>query len=264
MRAYLGGDLGARLRALADGWLRPVHRLLVSAAPDTSPSQSADRLDGYRQALEEHFCITVTDPSGRLLEVNDRFCQVIGYAESELVGKPYEMLSSGRQTGETLTEMWETVHSGKTWRGELCDRAKNGADVCFESIVIPRFNCAGKIERFITISTDITAIRQQAQALQATIDNFPGGLALIDRELRLVACNRLYRTLLDLPDPFFMGEPPKLETLVRYRAERGDYGPDGGRGDCQRAAEDAAEPGADHHGTQRALGPRSGDPLRSR
>ena len=216
------------------------------------PSQSADRLDGYRQALEEHFCITVTDPSGRLLEVNDRFCQVIGYAESELVGKPYEMLSSGRQTGETLTEMWETVHSGKTWRGELCDRAKNGADVCFESIVIPRFNCAGKIERFITISTDITAIRQQAQALQATIDNFPGGLALIDRELRLVACNRLYRTLLDLPDPFFMGEPPKLETLVRYRAERGDYGPGPVERDCQRAAEDAAEPGADHHGAQRA------------
>ena len=226
MRAFLGGDLGARLRALTDGCLRPVRRLLASAGPDTSggPSQSADRLDGYRQALEEHFCITVTDPSGRLLEVNDRFCQVIGYAQSELVGKPYEMLSSGRQTGETLTEMWETVHSGRTWRGELCDRAKNGADVCFECIVIPRFNRAGQIERFITISTDITAIRQQAQALQATIDNFPGGLALIDRELRLVACNRLYRTLLELPDPFFTGEPPKLETLVRYRAERGDYG----------------------------------------
>ncbi len=226
MRAFLGGDLGARLRALTEAWLRPVRRALAAAPVDASPvaSQCADRLDGYRQALEEHFCITVTDPSGRLLEVNERFCQVIGYAESELVGKPYEMLSSGRQTGETLIEMWETVHSGRTWRGELCDRAKSGADVCFESIVIPRFNRSGTIERFITISTDITAIRQQAQALQATIDNFPGGLALIDRELRLVACNRLYRTLLELPDPFFMGEPPKLETLVRFRAERGDYG----------------------------------------
>ena len=96
--------------------------------------------------------------------------------------------------------MWETVHAGRTWRGELRDRAKSGADVCFEFIVIPRFNRDGEIERFITISTDITAIRQQAQTLQATIDNFPGGLALIDRDLRLVACNRLYRTLLELPD----------------------------------------------------------------
>ena len=190
-----------------------------------APNPRNDRLDGYRQALEEHFCITVTDPSGRLLEANDRFCQVIGYDQSELVGQPYELLSSGQRTSETLETMWETVHSGRTWRGELCDHAKSGANVWFESIVIPRFGRDGQIERFITISTDITAIREQAQTLQATIDNFPGGLALIDRELRLVASNRLYRTLLDLPDGFFTGEPPKLEALVRYRAERGDYGP---------------------------------------
>jgi diguanylate cyclase (GGDEF)-like protein/PAS domain S-box-containing protein len=220
------GDLGGRLRALATalGW-PPDQSRAGTDSRQCNSSQITDRLAGYRQALEEHFCITVTDPTGCLLEVNDRFCQVIGYAESELVGQSYEMLSSGRQTLQTLEEMWETVHAGRTWRGELRDRAKSGADVCFESIVIPRFNGDGEIERFITISTDITAIRQQAQTLQATIDNFPGGLALTDRDLRLVACNRLYRTLLELPDTFFTGEPPKLETLVRFRAERGDYGP---------------------------------------
>ncbi len=226
MRVYFG-DLGGRFRALAAalGWAPAQPRVGAESKRDTC-SQITDRLAGYQQALEEHFCITVTDPDGRLLEVNDRFCQVIGYTQSELVGQSYEMLSSGRQTLQTLEEMWETVHAGRTWRGELRDRAKNGADVCFESIVIPRFNGDGKIERFITISTDITAIRQQAQTLQVTIDNFPGGLALIDRELRLVACNRLYRTLLELPDTFFSGEPPKLEALVRFRAERGDYGPE--------------------------------------
>ena len=122
--------------------------------------------------------------------------------------------------------MWETVHAGRTWRGELCDRGQERQPMCALSPSSFRASIATvEIERFITISTDITAIRQQAQTLQATIDNFPGGLALIDRELRLVACNRLYRTLLELPDAFFMGEPPKLDTLVRYRAERGDYGP---------------------------------------
>jgi diguanylate cyclase (GGDEF)-like protein/PAS domain S-box-containing protein len=224
VRADFSGDLGGRLRAFAAalGWAS----VNPCAEPSPArPSQIYDRLAGYQQALEEHFCITVTDPTGRLLEVNDRFCQVIGYAESELVGQSYEMLSSGRQTQRTLEEMWQTVNAGHTWRGELRDRAKSGADVCFESIVIPRFNGDGEIERFITISTDITAIRQQAQTLQATIDNFPGGLALIDRGLRLIASNRLYRTLLDLPDTFFTGEPPKLEALVRFRAERGDYGP---------------------------------------
>lgn len=192
------------------------------AAPTSS--QGTDRLHGYRQALEDHFCITVTDCSGRILEANKRFCEVVGYSEAELIGQPYELLSSGQHAPESLEDMWRIVHAGKTWRGEFCDRAKNGADVWFESIVIPRFNRHGEIEQFITISTDITPIRQQAQTLQAMLDNFPGGIALIDREARVAANNRLYRTLLDMPDELFSGGAPKLEALVRFRAERGDYG----------------------------------------
>lgn len=167
----------------------------------------------------------MTDFSGRLLEVNKRFCEVIGYSEAELVGQPYELLSSGQDTRETIEDMWSMVHAGKTWRGQFCDRTKSGNDIWLESIVIPRFDRAGEIDRFITISTDITAIHEQAQTLQAMIDNFPGGIALIDRNLRLAASNRLYQTLLDLPDDLFAAGAPKLDELVRFRAERGDYGP---------------------------------------
>ncbi len=211
-------------RILGD-W-RAIRRWLA-ARPILLPNSKArvsDRLDGYRQALEDHFCITVTDCSGRLIEVNKRFCEVIGYAETELLGQSYELLSSGRHAPESLEEMWSIVNAGRTWRGEFCDRAKSGADVWFESIVIPRFTRDGKIEQFITISTDITPIREQAQTLQAIIDNFPGGIALIDREARLVTSNKLYRTLIELPDELFAQRAPKLEALVRFRAERGDYG----------------------------------------
>jgi len=193
-------------------------RLGVAKSADVS-----DRLQGYRQALEDHFCITVTDCSGCILEANKRFCEVIGYSEAELLGKPYEMLSSGQQAPASLEEMWRIVHAGRTWRGEFCDRTKSGAEVWFESIVIPRFGRRGEIEQFITISTDITPIRQQAQTLQAMIDNFPGGIALVDRAGRVVS-NTLYRTLLDLPDALFQDGAPALETLVRFRAQRGDYG----------------------------------------
>jgi PAS domain-containing protein len=134
------------------------------------------------------------------------------------------MLSSGQHAPASLEDMWRIVHAGRTWRGEFCDRTKSGAQVWFESIVIPRFNREGEIEQFITISTDITAIRQQAQTLQAMIDNFPGGIALIDRAGRVAASNKLYRTLLDMPDTLFADGAPKLEALVRFRAERGDYG----------------------------------------
>jgi diguanylate cyclase (GGDEF)-like protein/PAS domain S-box-containing protein len=186
---------------------------------------STDRLEAYRQALEEHFCISVTDFNGRLLEVNGRFCEITGYAESELLGQHYDLLSSGRHTNEFIDEMWDSVRSGKTWRGQFCDRSKSGSEIFFESIVIPRFNRRGTIDHFVTISTDITQIRERADTLRAMIDNFPGGIALIDRSFRVAASNGLYRTLLDMPESLFAEPHPPLENLVRFRAARGDYGP---------------------------------------
>ena len=221
MVSQVPGDLPALLRSFA----APPSCDVQPVALPSRTIELTDRLDGYRQALEDHFCITVTDFSGRLLEVNKRFCEVIGYSQSELVGQPYELLSSYQQSADTIANMWSMVHAGKTWRGQFCDRSKSGNDVWLESIVIPRFDRAGKIDRFITISTDITAIREQAQTLQAMIDNFPGGITLINRELRLVTSNRLYRMLLELPDDLFDGGAPMLEDLVRFRAQRGDYGP---------------------------------------
>ena len=183
-----------------------------------------DRLDGYRKALEDHFCITVTDCSGRLVEVNKRFCEVIGYSESELLGQPYRDVEL--RPARAGIARGDVAHRAR--RPDLARRVLRSLQEAapmsgLNSIVIPRFNREGAIEQFITISTDITPIRQQAQTLQAMIDNFPGGIALVNRDGRLVS-NRLYRTLLDLPEALFADGHPKLETLVRFRAERGDYG----------------------------------------
>jgi diguanylate cyclase (GGDEF)-like protein/PAS domain S-box-containing protein len=216
----LAGDWRVLLRPTAD-------RESPAGVPNCSEpvrDELADRLTGYRQALEEHFCITVTDDAGRLIEVNDRFCNVIGYTEVELLGQHYELLSPGWTDG-SIERMWAAVNDGKTWRGQLRDRAKSGREVWLESIVIPRFNDNGKIDQFITISTEITAIREQARTLQAMIEHFPGGIALIDSEFKVAATNKLYKTLLELPDELFANGAPKLETLVRFRAQRGDYGP---------------------------------------
>ncbi len=83
----------------------------------------------------------------------------------------------------------------------------------------------GAIDHFVTISTDITEIRGQAITLEAMIDNFPGGIALVDRDLRLVASNKLYRSLLDLPDSLFAGGAIPVTDVLRFRAEKGHYGP---------------------------------------
>lgn len=220
MSSNLLGDRRLLMRALPAGDSLPGAASLF----DTAPQFLTDRLDGYRQALEEHFCITVTDSTGRLIEVNERFCKLLEYSEEELTGQHYAQLCPWADEDCSIEKMWATVNSGRTWRGQLRDCAKSGKEVWFESIVIPRFNNEGTIEQYITISTDITPIRAQSQTLQAMIEYFPGGLALIDRDLNVIATNKLYRTLLEIPEELFAEGPPTIEALVRFRAERGDYG----------------------------------------
>jgi diguanylate cyclase (GGDEF)-like protein/PAS domain S-box-containing protein len=79
---------------------------------------------------------------------------------------------------------------------------------------------------------DITVRRQAEEALrrtnaqiQAVIDNFPGGITVVDGDLHMLSCNEGFRELLDLPDRLFADGMPNLVDIFRFNAARGEYGP---------------------------------------
>jgi diguanylate cyclase (GGDEF)-like protein len=61
--------------------------------------------------------------------------------------------------------------------------------------------------------------------LRAVIDNFPGGILLYDKNLKLVLCNEQQKKLLDYPPALFEYGLPTLEQIFRFNAVRGEYGP---------------------------------------
>ena len=90
----------------------------------------------------------------------------------------------------------------------------------------------GAVVGFITTYTDITDHMQVEQELRTRnavfrtlVDNIPGGVSLFDGELNLVAANDAFRRLLEFPDWVLAQTPVTLESLYRFNAERGEYGP---------------------------------------
>jgi diguanylate cyclase (GGDEF)-like protein len=61
--------------------------------------------------------------------------------------------------------------------------------------------------------------------LQTIMDNFPGGISVLDSNLRVIFANCAARQYLDLPDSLFADGPPLLEEIFRFNARRGEYGP---------------------------------------
>jgi diguanylate cyclase (GGDEF)-like protein len=60
--------------------------------------------------------------------------------------------------------------------------------------------------------------------LKVVLDNFPGGISFIDENLRVVLHNKRFLELLDFPDALFRGHP-SFDALLRFNAQRGEYGP---------------------------------------
>ncbi len=85
---------------------------------------------------------------------------------------------------------------------------------------------------FITTYTDITERKQAEEKLRlhrdllkTVIDSIPSAVSLFSKEQTLALYNNEFARLLDLPATLLDQQPVTLESLFRFNAERGEYGP---------------------------------------
>ena len=73
-------------------------------------------------------------------------------------------------------------------------------------------------------SSALVAVDELA-VVKGLLDHLPVGIAVFDRELKLLAINRLLVKALDFPLTMFTPSMPTLEDMTLFNARRGEYGP---------------------------------------
>lgn len=104
--------------------------------------------------------VVITDIKGNIEYVNPFFEEKTGYTLKEIIGGNPRILKSGKQPKHYYEHMWNTILSGKIWRGEFQNKKRNGEIYWEKGIISPVTNGGGEIVHFIAIKEDITQQRQ--------------------------------------------------------------------------------------------------------
>ena len=115
--------------------------------------------------LQRYMIITETSPDGRILEANQRYLEISGYGMAELQVKGHRAVSSGLHSRPFWVGMWDAISRGQPWRGEICNKNRDGQLYWVDTLIAPFTDEQGEIEKFVSVGIDITERKRIEQDL---------------------------------------------------------------------------------------------------
>jgi len=148
-------------------------------------------IDEQKAALDQHALVAITDIKGTIIFANEKFTDLSGFNQDEIIGQNHRILNSGFHDKAFFKQMYHTIGKGKVWNAEVCNRAKDGHLYWLDTTILPLLNNKGKPERYIAVRTDITERKKvekdlliEKEKAEAAVKSKSEFLASMSHEIR--------------------------------------------------------------------------------
>lgn len=169
--------------------------------------------------------ILITDRRGVVEYINPAFTRITGYSEEEVIGKTPALLRSGAQDESFYQQFWATISSGKSWRGSVVDRCKDGSYFPALLSVSPIHDELSEISHYVGIQQDMTEYKKleeqflQAQKMEA-MGTLVGGIAHDFNNLLAAISGNVYLAKRQMDDSEVVGN--KLREIEKLGKQAAD------------------------------------------
>ncbi len=130
--------------------------------------------------------IMITDADGTIVDVNDTFISITGYTRDEVLGRNPSLLSSGLQSKDFYTALWNDLIENGYWYGEIWNRRKNGEVYALMLTISAVCDAHNNIQHYVALFSDITSLKEHEKQLEHiahydALTNLPNRVLLADR-----------------------------------------------------------------------------------
>jgi len=118
--------------------------------------KSTKELSECKRVLDVSCIVSKTDTKWIITYINDKFCEISGYSEEELIWKPHNIVRHPDMPKKAFEDLWKTIKSKKVWRWVVQNRKKDWSSYWVIAYVVPLLDINNEIIEYMSIRTDIT------------------------------------------------------------------------------------------------------------
>ncbi|MGM9944116.1 MAG: PAS domain S-box protein [Lysinibacillus sp.] len=170
--------------------------------------QTSHGLETFKRALNSAADISITDTNGRIVFVNDRYVERVGYTREEIIGQTHQLVNSRYHPPEFFQNLWTTISGGEVWRGEICNRDKFGVTYWNDTTIIPLTDVNGTIVQYLGVYFNVSEKKRMMTQLRN-----------VERTFRVITENTNDLIVITSEDGIISYASPSYVRLLGYEEE---------------------------------------------